>query len=155
MPEISPFRVLELLTHGDIRYRTGILELAPAWLGREREIAARLGIDFADLRERVLRQIKPGQRQLRIDWQRLIDRELGGLVENSFPMRGCVLVSNLDLIVSSLRAAERERFWSTLREAYRHRWGLLLTLPSTNGRLISSAERELWIAANRLAAWNG
>jgi hypothetical protein len=154
MHELAPARVLELLLHGDIRYRTGILEIAPSWLGREPEIAARLGVDFADLRERVLREVQPDQQQLDINWRRLIDDDLGGLVANALPRGGCILVANLDLFVSSLRAADRERFWRALREAYRHRWALLLALPSTNRRLISPAERERWVVANRLAAWN-
>ncbi len=154
MPETSSSRVLELLLHGDIRYRTGILEIAPSWLGREPEIAARLGIDFADLRERILSEVQPEQQQLDIDWRRLIDHDLGGLVANVLPTGGCILVANVDLFVSSLRAADREKFWSALREAYRHRWALLLALPATNRRLISPAERERWVVADRLAAWN-
>jgi hypothetical protein len=154
MPETSPSRVLELLLHSDIRYRTGILELAPTWLGRERDVAALLAVDFADLREKVLSEVQPDQRQLHIDWRRLIDRDLGGLVANALPRGGCILVANLDLFISSLRVADRAMFWRTLREAYRHRWALLLTLPSTNGRLISPAERDRWIVADRLAAWN-
>lgn len=124
------------------------------WLGHEREIAARLIIDFADLRERALDHLLPGQRYLRLDPGWLIGQLLGELVDNKAPNGGAILVANVDLMVSSFRADARMGFWEALRRAYRPLSGLLLIVPVASQRLISPAERELWAVEGRLARWH-
>lgn len=153
MDETSASRLVRRLARGEFYRRTAILELPPEWLGREAEVAARLGIDRADLPARILGQLRPGQRYLGLDADRLISRELGSLVDNTISIGPVILVANVDLMVSSLRVAERARFWETLRQAYRPLGGLLLTLPVANERLIPPPERERWIVEERLARW--
>lgn len=155
MDETTAARVVRLLKGQAHRHRTGVLLLPLPWLSREREIAARLGITYADERELVLQRLAPGQRYLGIGWEELITSYLDSHVRGVAPVGGCVLVANLDLLVCSLPSTDRDRFWSFVRASYRPSWGLLMALPEDTRRLMTDEERSLWAIAERLAVWEG
>lgn len=137
-----------------LRHRSGLLCLPPHRLGREPEVAARLGVGYQDYRQWLLEQLAPGQRYLGFDWRQLIGHDLDGILSNAQPDRRCLLVSNFDLGVCALTAEDRQEFWTYLRESYRPAWGLLLALPHRSQRLIVDKELELWGADDRLAIWD-
>jgi len=153
MRQISAIKLVDSLRGSTLRYRTGILLLPVPWLGREREVAARLGIAFQDERERVLRQMAPGQRFLGIGWQDVIAQHLEDLVRNGRPEGDCILIANLDLLVCSFSTEDRSHFWRNLREIVRPTWGLLLALPIETRRILTEEERLRWTSAGRVAIW--
>lgn len=153
MSETSAEQLVESLRGASLHNRTCILLLPLPWLGREREIATRLEISYADEQERVLGQLDRGQKYLGMGWQDLIAKELTELACGVGPDGNCVLIANLDLLVSSFGAADRNLFWSFLRDSYRPTWGLLLALPDETRRLMTEGERSLWASTGRLAIW--
>ena len=153
MPEISATTLVRSLKGQTLRYRTGILLLPTPWLGREREVAARLGISYEDERERVLRHLAPSQRFLGVGWQDVIAQYLEDLIHDGRPEGDCILVANLDLLVCSFSTEDRRHFWRNLREIARPAWGLLLALPFETRRILTEEERLLWTSAGRVAIW--
>lgn len=153
MLDVPAMRLVTLLSRQALRNRTGILLLPPAWLGLEREVAARLGIGYADHRAWILSQIRPTQRKFGRNWMGLISTDLERLVGDARTDGGCVLIANLDILLCSLRAVDRQKFWRFLRERYLPTHGLLLALPKTSERLIGDDERTSWESAERLACW--
>ncbi len=154
MPESDAKHLVALLRGVSLRNRTGVLLLSPAWLGREADLAARLGISFEDHRGGILSRLSPGQRFLGIGWTDLISGYLDRLACGTSTDGGCTLVANVDVTLSSLRSIDRSRFWGTLREEYRPASSLLLTLPGQFQRLIPEDEYHLWASAQRLARWD-
>jgi hypothetical protein len=153
MSDISAVQLVEFLRGASLHNRSGILLLPPSWLGREPEIAMRLGISYADERERVLQQLTPGQRYLGMGWEDFISKGLEGLASDARPDGDCVLVANADLLLSSFETADRRLFWSFLYERYRPTWGVLLALPGETRRLMMETERSDWTSAGRLSIW--
>jgi hypothetical protein len=154
MPNTPTARLVDQLQGDAYRNRTGILELPLTWLGREDELAARIGIGFSDIQASLLLNLSPDQRFLGADWRQLITRYFDPLTAGRPPNGGGIILANVDLLTSYLREGDREEFWRFLRQSYRPPWGLLLTLPAANQHLISSDERERWVATDRLVGWN-
>ncbi len=154
MPESDAKRLVKLLQGPYLRNRTAVLLLSQAWLGRESDLAARLGISYADHHALLLHSLVPGQRFLGIGWTDLIGGHLDGLVRGTLADGDCILVANIDIALSSLRSEDRHSFWGSLREHYRPACGLLLVLPERCQRLIPEDEYERWVSAERLARWD-
>ncbi len=123
-----------------------------SWLGRELEIASRLGISFGDEAKWLLGHLMPEQRFFSQNWEDLIAEDLKGMIGSSSLDGRCLLVSNFDIIISSLTAAERSLFWDFLHQIYRPPCGVLLTLPMKT-RLMSEKELSVWSNTGRLAIW--
>ena len=153
MSDLSVLQLIGYLTGRSLRNRTGILLVPLSWLGHEREIASRLGISFDDECERILSQLMPGQRYLGQTWIDLA-KDLDGMIQNSRLDGRCLLVANLDIVLSSLGTDDRSLFWSFLYESYKPSYGLLLTLPNEIRRLITEQELSTWTGTGRLAIWD-
>ncbi len=154
MPEPDAKRLVALLQARYLRNRTGIMLLSQAWLGRESDLAARLGITYRDHRQLLLDSLAPGQRFLGIGWEDLVSTHLDSVARDAAVDGGCILVANIDVTLASLHVAERASFWSHLRELYKPACSLLLTLPNHYQRLIPEEEYQLWSSGERLASWD-
>ncbi len=154
MSDLSASQLVGCLSGRSLRNRTGILLVPLSWLGREPEIASRLGISFNDERERVLGQLTSSQRYFGQTWKDLAE-DLDSMIQNSRPDGRCILVANLDIVLSSLGTDDRSLLWSFLYENYKPSYGLLLTLPNEARRLIKEQELSTWTDTGRLAIWEG
>lgn len=143
--------LVDLLRSGLLRTRTGILLLAPALLGQESEVAARLRVDAADYADVLLTGMPPGARTLGISAQREA-RRLDALAVRD-QGADTLLVSNFDLALSRMAAGERERLWDELFVLFSHRQrALLLSVPEPARDLLPAAGRlQEWKRGGRLA----
>ena len=132
--------------------RTGILQLSEDWVGREAEVAVRLGAEYVSYQEWKVSQLQPMQSFLLLSAQRLID-ELDQLCVQ-YTMRDTLLVSLLDLPLSQLPAAERTKFWQFMHGGFSKRpRALLLALPEQAAAALPS-DPEAWVLAERVAVWS-
>lgn len=149
--DLTASQLVGCLRGVSLKKRTGILVVPLPWLGRECEIATRLGISYEDERELVLNRLPPGQRFLGQSWKDVIAQDLDKLVCNSRLDGDCVLVANVDIIISSFLETDRNLFWKFLFDSYKPSKGVLLALPDNTQRLLTDTER--WTRAGRLANW--
>lgn len=132
--------------------RTGLWLLPAGELARLPEYAARLGLDLADIRQPLLRQVMPGQRFLRLGVRELIEA-LDAICLNE-QASDCVLVTNSDLIVARLNYDERKELWDTLYRGFPYRpRAVLLALPRGAAALLPVTQQlEGWRKEGRLAS---
>ena len=130
------------LSSGGMYVRTGILQLSEDWVGREAEVAVRLGAEYVSYQEWKVSQLQPMQSFLLLSAQRLID-ELDQLCVQ-YTMRDTLLVSLLDLPLSQLPAAERTKFWQFMHGGFSKRpRALLLALPEQAAAALPSDPEAL------------
>lgn len=143
--------LVHLLGSGGAYVRTGLLLLPKSWLGREGEIAVRLGASHVNYQQWKLSKFSTAQSFLLLSAERLID-ELDELcLENH--ARATLLVSLLDLPLTALRPDERSKFWHFMHGAFSKRpRSLLLALPEMASAALPS-DPEQWQASGRLAHW--
>ncbi len=152
MVDTEPEELVRLLQRPVLRIRTGVVLLPAGLLGREPELATRLGLQAVDWRDRKLKKLSPESRYLALSSEKLLE-DLREIVEDSSLPGSCLWVYNADLLLSALQYGERERFWSFLRLNFKQFRGLLLSLPERATHLFSSVERDSWHQDNRLAEW--
>ncbi|GGO38479.1 hypothetical protein [Deinococcus humi] len=144
--------LVKLLSSGGQYVRTGILLLPSEWLGREGEVAARLGISHVNYAGWKAAQLPAPQSFLLLSADRLLG-ELDELCLESHP-HTTLLVSLLDLPLTRLHPAERSKFWQFFCGGFSKRpRALLLALPEA-ATLALPAEAEGWQTEGRLAAWS-
>jgi hypothetical protein len=143
--------LVDTLRQRVLRMRTGVLLLEAALLGKEAELAARLGIAAVDVCSWMLRRIEPQQRFLGIRWEMLIN-DLAAIAEDRALSGDCVLVYNMDVVLAAVLYDERLRFWNFLRSSFRPHRGIILALPQGAPHLFDSADRACWERDGRLAA---
>lgn len=152
MLDLSVSQLVSDLQGMSLRNRTGILLLSLSWLEREPDIASRLGISFEDVDKWILGQLTPGQRYLGRTWKDLIAKDLSDMIKNSKLDGRCLLVANLDIILSSFTMADRSLFWSFLHQGFKPSCGILLALPIKT-HLMTENELSVWSNSGRLAIW--
>ena len=151
--DAEPSEVVRLLNGGGLYVRTGLLLLPQKWLGREGELAVKLGVSHVNYQQWKTPQIQAGQSFLMYTAERLAD-ELDALCQQKHP-RSTLLVSLLDLPLTALHPAERRKFWQFMYSAFGKRpRGLLLTLPERTSVLPDETDLENWLESRRLARWN-
>lgn len=143
--------LVHLLASGGLYVRTGLLLLPAHWLGREGEIAVRLGATHVNYQQWKANRLAEGQTFLLLSPERLID-DLDQLCLESHA-RTTLLISLLDLPLTALHPAERTRFWEFLHGTFskRSRY-LLLALPDTAIAALPAGLRR-WQAGGRVAHW--
>lgn len=133
-----------------MRCKTGVLLVDADFLGRESDLAARIGADALDYGDLILRQLPPGARFAGLG----SDREEGRLDDVAMRDAGadCVLVSSFDLALAHLSSDARGRLWANLFGHFSHRRrALVLGMPvGATALLPCCAQREPWIAEGRL-----
>lgn len=143
--------LVHLLGGGGAYVRTGVLLLPKPWLGREGEIAVRLGASHVGYQQWKLGQLAPAQSFLLLSAERLIDELDQICLENR--SRATLLVSLLGLPLTALRPDERSKFWHFMHGAFSKRpCSLLLALPEMASSALPS-DPEQWQESGRLAHW--
>ncbi len=151
MSEHAARSLVALLKGPALRCRTGILLLPLDQLGREPDVAARLGVDAVDYAEILRRAVAPGSQFAGISAER--EEQLLSSLSDSPKHGPCLLVYNIDLALARMDTLERDRFWTNLFDNLpNRRRALLLTLPREARHLLPQGESlEAWRSAGRTA----
>ncbi|WP_158679835.1 hypothetical protein [Deinococcus sp. NW-56] len=142
------------LTGGGLYVKTGLLLLPRLWLGREKEVAARLNLGHLDYQTWRVERLRLGERRLRYSADRLI-AELDAICTERHEAHH-LLLSNLDLPVAALSGEERRKFWTFLHSAFAKRpRALLATFPEAAEELLPwDTDLAQWKDQGRLSTWN-
>jgi tRNA nucleotidyltransferase/poly(A) polymerase len=142
------------LTGGGLYVKTGVLLLPRSWLGREKEVAARLNLGHFDYQSWRVARLRPDERFLRYSAERLLG-ELDAICAERHEAQHLLLAS-LDLPVSALSGEERRKFWTFLHHGFTKRPRALLTaFPQAAEELLPwDAELIQWKDQGRLCTWN-
>lgn len=142
------------LTRGGLYVKTGLLLLPRLWVGREKEVAARLNLGHLDYQSWRVAQLRPGERLLRYSADRLI-AELDAICTARHEAQH-LLVSNLDLPVAALSGEERRKFWTFLHSAFTKRpRALLAAFPEAAEELLPwDTDLAQWKDQGRVSTWN-
>lgn len=154
MSETEPASLVRLLQQPILRIRTGIVLLRFDGLGREPELAARLGVEAVDWREWKLDRLDSASNHLGLTGETIL-RDLREIIEDVNIAGNCLWVYNTDLALSALRYGERSRYWDFLFSTFKVPRGLLLSLPARASNLLPTEERVAWERDDRLARWEG
>ena len=154
MSESDLRQLAKRLTGRELRIRTGILEIPPAAMGAEDDVAVRLGGTCLDMSFWELDRIPSDQRLFPLSAGDLANH-IRDATQALPPGNGCVLLCNLDLLVARIEAAHRSVFWGYLRETFKFPRGILVIVPAGAGHLLAVSEREKWVQEKRLASWEG
>ena len=131
----APAQVVSLIRASVLRIRTALWLLPPALIGQERNEAARLLVEAIDLRQVYLNKLPPNTPYLGLTGQKLIE-----LIEDIVEEEGrsnCVLIYNLDLLLSRLSQPDIYFFWHHVFQSMPHRSrALLLSIPASAGDLL-------------------
>lgn len=140
------------LSGGGMYTRTAILLLPHGWVGREDEVAVRLGMGYVDYRAWKLSHLHESQTFLLYSADRLI-AELDDVSAESHPF-GSLLISLLDLPLSALAPDQRQTFWNFLFGAFSKRLrALLVALPEEANNVLPAHTADTWREAERLVSW--
>jgi hypothetical protein len=100
-------------------------------IGKEDELAVRLGVDAIDIRDILKAELPKGTRFVGLwkpDGDQIVYQSLD-TISQKIGRRECVLVYNLDLLLSGLSSKGRQNFWSWVFIGFPHRTrAILLTL---------------------------
>lgn len=144
--------VVRLLNGGGLYVRTALLLLPGSWLGREGDLAVKLGVTHVNYQRWKAQRIPPEQSFLLYSAERLVE-ELDALCREAHA-RSTLLVSVLDLPLSALPLTERRKFWHFIHAAFSKRArGLLLALPEVAVVVPDEIDLESWRESGRLARW--
>jgi len=143
--------VIALLRSNKLRVRIGLWLMPMQTLGREKEMAVRLGVDASDARQPILDSLVKGQRYLGLDDSVVLSAI--DHIANTNMMTDCSLVYNLDLLLARLTVAERDTFWNQLLQGLPHRpRSLLIGMPVDAQELAPQTNYlESWRRDQRLA----
>lgn len=140
----------------ELRCRTGILFLPDLCLGREAEVAARLGIQHVDLAAYVLERVPVGGKFLNLSAGKIFDHLDD--IANAHSGMDVVLIANADIAVMRLTSADRAQLWESLLKDFPNRKkALLLAIPEhKDGIRVLQEEplRHTWEQAGRLGKWS-
>ncbi|MBB6017422.1 hypothetical protein ACFP9V_18665 [Deinococcus radiopugnans] len=142
------------LTGGGLYVKTGLLLLPDAWLGREKEVAARLNLGHLDFQSWRVARLRPDERLLRYSADRLI-AELDAVCAERHEAQH-LLLSNVDLPIAALSGEERQQFWTFLHSTFIKRpRALLAAFPQAAEELLPwDADLAQWKDQGRLCTWN-
>jgi len=148
----KPRKLIELLSGPSLRCRTGILLVERRHVGQERDIAAKLGMDSGDYQQLLLKSLPEGSTFVDIS----VDSEIARLDELMCSRSGTpsVLVYSLDLALTKLDSADREKFWdSVFNRLPNRRRSLIITMPESAEVILPRLEQ--WEQDERIAKYTG
>lgn len=150
--EQTPQELVKLLTGPRLRCRTGILLLSRKMLGKEPDLAARLGVDAVDYRECLRSGLPTGTNYVNIDDHTEFKRvdALASAASGS----PCILVYNADIAISKLEHSARELFWDALlQRMIKRRHAVVFAMPEMAGHLLPRL--DVWEQSERVAIYSG
>ena len=143
------------LRTNELRCRTGVLLIPEPCLGKEAEIAARLGIQYVDFASYILEHAPIGGEFLHLSVSILFT--YFDNIANEHSGMDCVLISNTDVAAMRLTSADREQLWTCLLQDFPHRRkAILLGIPGHKEGIIVLQEeiiRSKWEQSHRMATW--
>lgn len=145
----SPEQVMQLLRSGYTR--TALLLVPQRTLGREGELAVRLGIGHVDYQCWKMTSLDPNQKYLMYSAERFLS-ELDELC-TEHNVYSTVLVSKMDLPLAAVSPDQRRAFWSFLLTTFNKRpRALLLALSHEAAELLlDDTTLSAWLRSGRLA----
>lgn len=152
---VNPRQLISTLRSRSLRSRTGVLGLPQVMFGREAEIAAILGLELMDYRERIIAHAPIESQYVSVTLTGLVE-DLSSIA-NAKTGESCLLISEFDLAVMKLRSNERQILWTTLFSNFPHKTrALVLCVPNCNeGRFIfpDTISNRMWRESERYADW--
>ncbi len=141
---LKPVReLIVLLRRPTLRTRVGVWRMPPGHVGRELDVAARLGIEAIDVRDVILERLPAGTRFVRLTSEKVL--EALDAIASSSGKTDCALIFNVDLLLAGLKRDERQEVWRGLFDGmpYRSR-ALVVAVPETATELLP--DDRLWAA---------
>lgn len=143
--------LIRQLGSGSLRRPIGVLQVPPRWCARAGDLAVRLGVDYVDLRARLVEQLHPNQHTLGWSWEALA-AQLMQIAAQRPEVGSCTLIGNLDLVLARFRVGDCAHWWRSVHVAG-PRYGLLLVLPTHAEQIFPEEERAVWRDGGRLVEW--
>ena len=144
----APAQVVSLIRASVLRIRTALWLLPQISIGQERNEAARLLVEAVDIRQILLNTLPPDTPYIGLTDQKLIE-----LVEEIIEEDGrsnCILIYNLDLLLSRLKQQEINFFWHHIFESMPHRSrALFLCIPASAVDVLPSEELQLQLSREK------
>lgn len=139
----------DLVRQPGARTGVGVWLMPHNYLGREEEIAARLGLEALDAREAFLKSLPEGARfsgLTRPSGYESLTRLLYDLTRTTH-QRDCLLVHTLDLLLLGLEVDERRRFWSETLDGLPYpRTRLILAVPEKATEILAASLQRRYTA---------
>ncbi len=139
----------DLLRQPGARTGVGVWLMPRDYLGREAEVAVRLGVEALDAREAYLKSLPEGARfsgLTRPSGYEGLTRLLYDLTRVAH-QRDCLLVHTLDLLLLGLEVDERQRFWSDTLETFPYpRTKLILAVPEKATEILAASLQRRYAA---------
>ena len=152
---VDPHEMLKALRADGLRCRTGVLGLPQTAFDHEAEIAASLGVELLDYRERLLAGVPTGSRFVHVSVSGLIE-DLDRLA-NASTGESCVLLAGFDVAAAKLASEERTQLWRVLFSDFPHKKRrLIFCVPNHgDGRFTfpNSESKQMWRESERYADW--
>lgn len=151
MVQLEPvLKLIEFLRSATFRTRIGLWYMPLRALGREKDIAVQLNVEAIDIRTPLYTKIAPGAEYLRLSTVKII--ETIDLIASTTGQSDCVLVYNLDLLLSWVSQKECSQVWKELFDGLPHRTrALLIAIPGTAKQILPEDRiSEAWRRDNRI-----
>ncbi len=139
----------DLVRQPGARTGVGVWLMPHNYLGREAEIAVRLGIEAMDAREAYLKSLPEGalfSGLTRPSGYESLTRLLYDLTHTTH-QRDCLLMHTLDLLLLGLEVNERQRFWSETLDGLPYpRTKLILAVPEKATEILATSLQRRYAA---------
>ena len=143
--------LIKLLRSNELVVRTGLWLIPATWNINEAGLAARFNMDALDMRKVWLDQLPQGVKMIGLRQDKLL--EVISNIANQQNRSDCVLLYNLDLLISGLSPEDREIFWYHSFKGLPHKACALLYLfpDEAYKQLIDPNNRNNWEGSVRMA----
>jgi len=143
--------LVEYLRRRTARTHVGLWLMPLNRIGHEAEIAVHLGVQALDIGSYYHDKLPPGAEFVRLTAKRVMETLYD--IASSIGQSDCVLVYNIDLILSGVKDEERQQIWQELFNRFPGRARvLLIAIPDTAIHLLPSESLlRKWIDDSRLA----
>lgn len=132
------------------RTNIGIWRIPLNWIGRESEIAFRLGIEALDASSYYRSKLDPRTEFARLSASSIF--EMLNSIASAVGSSDCVLVYNFDLLIAGVKEEERQQVWQDLYNRFPNRErAFMIAIPETAIRLLPPDHLlEKWQADSRI-----
>ena len=151
METIAIDSLIKLLLSNELVVRTGLWLVPASWNINVPDFAARFNMDALDMRKVWLEQLPQGGKMAGLRQGRLL--EVIDRIANQQNHSNCVLLYNLDLLISGLAPEDRKIFWYHSFNGLPHKTCALLYLflDEAYNLLIDPENRKNWEGSSRMA----
>jgi hypothetical protein len=150
MAPTDPNTLFELLCRGASRTRVGLWRVPLSKIGKEAEIAVNLGAQAVDISRYYYEHLQKGAEVVHLSAPKVISTL--DSIASSIGSSNCVLIYNLDLLLSPLKVEELQQIWQDLFNRFpNRRRAIILIIPETAHHLLPSESLlEKWQNESRL-----